>query len=153
MFNIVIILGMILLVCRIMLKEKKLDLKSKASLILIIIGFLLTINIIHMYKDDFMLYLYMVITCIIGFIFGLVRGTTIKVSFNSSTRQWIKQGTIFTIIIFILGIAINIGIERFFFPSYVTSIDSIMTTLHIGVTLYAAKVILRMKAANFKQTY
>ncbi|MCU5746951.1 hypothetical protein N9R04_09700 [Staphylococcus sp. SQ8-PEA] len=150
MLNLIIILAMLLLICRIMLKEKNLNLKSKAPLILMVIGFLLTISIIHMYKDDSTLYLYMIITCIIGFIFGLIRGTTMKISFNSRTQEWLKKGSPLTIIIFILGIIINIGIAKFFFPSYVTGLDSIMTTLHIGITLYAAKFILRMKVTSFQ---
>ncbi|WP_436855412.1 hypothetical protein [Staphylococcus caeli] len=147
MFGIAIVLLMILLISRIMLKEKEIDFKSKAPLILIIIGLLLTIDIIHAYHDNMTMYLYMIATCITGLVFGLIRGTTIKVWLDPKSNKWMKKGTIITVIIFIIGIAVNVGIEKLLFPDFVSGLNTIMTTLHIGVTLYAVKIMLKRKIA------
>ncbi|WP_436861689.1 hypothetical protein [Staphylococcus caeli] len=47
----------------------------------------------------------------------------------------------------IIGIAVNVGIEKLLFPDFVSGLNSIMTTLHIGVTLYAVKIMLKRKIA------
>ena len=109
----------------------------KSEIIIVLVGLYLIIsNWQEIIKTNHTLIL-IVLSVLLGFIFGVLRAQTVKIYQRQSDQQWVKKGTWLTVLVFIIGIIIN----RVSVLPFGESVPAVAETLHIGVSLLGAKVV------------
>ncbi|WP_447495284.1 hypothetical protein [Escherichia coli] len=135
--NYLIVLVLILFFLQRLLKERAIKDTMKSEIIIVLVGLYLIIsNWQEIIKTNHTLIL-IVLSVLLGFIFGGLRAQTVKIYRRQSDQQWVKKGTWLTVLVFIIGIIIN----RVSVLPFGESVPAVAETLHIGVSLLGAKVV------------
>lgn len=135
--NYLIVLVLILFILQRLLKERAIKDTMKSEIIIVLVGLYLIIsNWQEIIKTNHTLIL-IVLSVLLGFIFGVLRAQTVKIYQRQSDQQWVKKGTWLTVLVFIIGVIIN----RVSVLPFGESVPVVAETLHIGVSLLGAKVV------------
>ncbi|EOS7975845.1 DUF1453 domain-containing protein [Enterococcus hirae] len=135
--NYLIVLVLILFILQRLLKERAIKDTMKSEIIIVLVGLYLIIsNWQEIIKTNHTLIL-IVLSVLLGFIFGVLRAQTVKIYQRQSDQQWGKKGTWLTVLVFIIGVIIN----RVSVLPFGESVPAVAETLHIGVSLLGAKVV------------
>lgn len=135
--NYLIVLVLILFFLQRLLKERAIKDTMKSEIIIVLVGLYLIIsNWQEIIKTNHTLIL-IVLSVLLGFIFGVLRAQTVKIYQRQSDQQWVKKGAWLTVLVFIIGVIVN----RVSVLPFGESVPAVAETLHIGVSLLGAKVV------------
>ncbi|MEE1498362.1 MAG: DUF1453 domain-containing protein, partial [Enterococcus hirae] len=102
--NYLIVLVLILFILQRLLKERAIKDTMKSEIIIVLVGLYLIIsNWQEIIKTNHTLIL-IVLSVLLGFIFGVLRAQTVKIYQRQSDQQWVKKGTWLTVLVFIMGV-------------------------------------------------
>ena len=142
--NYLIVLVLILFFLQRLLKERAIKDTMKSEIIIVLVGLYLIIsNWQEIIKTNHTLIL-IVLSVLLGFIFGVLRAQTVKIYQRQSDQQWVKKGTWLTVLVFIIGVIIN----RVSVLPFGESVPAFAETLHIGVSLLGAKAVYLKKVST-----
>ncbi|CAH0417232.1 hypothetical protein KAR50_08030 [Periweissella fabaria] len=143
MFNLSDYIGPIiifLLIASRLVKTQPVKDSFKGVIILIVIG---AVSVYHALPDLTLNFATIVIiawSCITGLVFGAIRGTTVKVYLDRQTNTWMRSGSIMTIIVFVIGVAVNEGVAHLLL-SNASSISGVTEMLHMGLSILAGRIV------------
>lgn len=126
------------------LKEKPLKETVKSEFILILVGgYIVSLNgqkLIESANAP----LFLGISLFTGFLFGLLRGTSVKIYYDQQSKRTVRKGTWISVAIFIAGIVVTHFLVK---PLSNDSamLTSISQTLHMGVSLLGAKIVYKYR--------
>ncbi|MFT4186054.1 MAG: hypothetical protein QM613_02330 [Micrococcaceae bacterium] len=89
---------------------------------------------------------YILGTLVLGFIFGAIRGYTDKIYYSKTEKSWVRKGTVWTIVVFLVGMIVNAGLKFLIDGQGPTSDIHILTgsstMIHIAVSVLGSRIVL-----------
>lgn len=143
MFNLSDYIGPIiifLLIASKLVKTQPVKDSFKGVIILIVIGAASVYQALPGLTFNFATIAIIAWSCITGVVFGAIRGTTVKVYLDTKTNVWMRSGSIMTIIIFVIGIAVNEGVAHLI-SADASSISGVTEMLHMGLSILAGRIV------------
>ncbi|CAH0418536.1 DUF1453 domain-containing protein [Periweissella ghanensis] len=149
MFNLSDYIGLILIFLFIlmrMLREQELKDSFKGIAIIIVIGLYSLYKALPSLNLNLATIMAIIVSCATGIGFGVLRGTTVKIYQDTNTGVWMRRGTFMTILVFIIGIAVNEIIAHVLVHG-MSSISSVTQTLHMGLSILGGRLVHLSKRA------
>lgn len=147
--NSVVTLLLFLWFIRLILKTKPIKESFRGVVIVLVIGAYLLIDgwsVIETHESGLLV---ISVSLMLGFVFGLLRGVTMKLWYDQSESQWLRKGTWVSVVVFILGMVItHIVIDWLTHDSRV--VLSISQTLHMGISMLGSRSIWRYRLSKLK---
>lgn len=147
--NSVVTLLLFLWFIRLILKTKPIKESFRGVVIVLVIGAYLLIDgwsVIETHESGLLV---ISVSLMLGFVFGLLRGVTMKLWYDQSESQWLRKGTWVSVVVFILGMVItHIVIDWLTHDSRV--VLSISQTLHMGISMLGSRSIWRYRLSKVK---
>lgn len=147
--NSIVTLLLFLWFIRLILKTKPIKESFRGVVIVLVIGAYLLIDgwsVIETHESGLLV---ISVSLMLGFVFGLLRGVTMKLWYDQSESQWLRKGTWVSVVVFILGMVItHIVIDWLTHDSRV--VLSISQTLHMGISMLGSRSIWRYRLSKLK---
>ncbi|MEG0256216.1 MAG: hypothetical protein RR554_10135 [Vagococcus sp.] len=145
--NSIVTLLLFLWFIHLILKTKPIKESFRGVIIVLVIGAYLLIDgwsVIEAHESGWLVIL---VSLVLGFVFGLLRGCTMKLWYNQNAHQWLRKGSWLSVVVFILGMVItHIIIEWLTHDSKV--VLSISQTLHMGISMLGSRSIWRYRLSK-----
>ncbi len=140
-----------LYVIHLIIKTKPVKESFKGVIVVLFIGIYLIIDgwsVITEHKDGLIV---IGISLLLGFIFGILRGFTMKLWMDLIQNKWFRKGTWLSVFVFVIGMGLtHIIIKALTDDSKV--VLSISQTLHMGISMFGSRFVWRLRLNNRKNS-